>query len=93
MKLLCRSSSERRLGRIRVRIGVDAVITLLTSKIADRVAGIDESGTTSNLDDINHSIRRRNAPESERHLYNLDDVGHEISKSSLARKAYQQIND
>ena len=45
------------------------------------------------MDDINRSIRRHNAPEGERYLYNLDDVGNEISKSPLARKAYQRIND
>ena len=76
------------------KIGVDAVMTLLTKKVADRVAGIDEPGTTTgDMDDINHSIRRHNASEGKENLYTVGDVGNEIVNNSLATKAYQRIND
>ena len=75
-------------------VGVDIVMTLLTSKVANKVAGIDKPGTTTgDLDDINHSIRRHNAPEGRENLYTVEDVGNEIVNNSLATKAYQRIND
>ena len=89
------------LANLVATVSVDVVMTLLTSKVADKISsginktsGVEKPGTTTgDMDNINRSIRRHNAPEGERYLYNLDDVGNEISKSPLARKAYQRIND
>ena len=76
------------------KIGVDAVMTLLTKKVADRVAGVDEPGTTTgDMDDINHSIRTHNKPTNDRSPYTVEDIGNEITNNSVASKAYQRIND
>ena len=76
------------------KIGVDAVMTLLTKKVADRVAGVDEPGTTTgDIDEINYSIRKQNAPTNEQSIYDVENVGDEIVKNPLAKKAYQRINN
>ena len=40
-------SSERRLGRIRVRVSVSAIMILLTSKVDNKIVGIDDFETTT----------------------------------------------
>ena len=68
-------------------------MTLLTSKVAKKIAGIEELGTTTgDMDDINRSIRR-NRPTTEQTIYDVDDIRNEISKNPVARQAYQRIND
>ena len=88
------------------KIGVDAVMTLLTKKVADKIADTGKTSvdldapkkspdgsikTTGDMNEVNCSIRRNNAPRSGSGLYTEREVGEEISKSPVASKAYQRI--
>ena len=86
------------------KIGVDAVMTLLTKKVADKVADtgkktdtpkkLDDGSveTTGDMDEINRSIRRHNS-QTDRHPYTVEDVGNEIVDNSVATEAYKRITD
>ena len=49
--------------------------------------------TTSDMDDINRSIREYNAPANNKSPYTVEDVGNDITSNPVASKAYQRIND
>ena len=68
-------------------------MTLLTSKVASKIAGMEEPGTTTgDMDDVNRSIRRHN-PQTDRHPYTVEDVGKAINENPIASEAYQRITD
>ena len=64
-------------------------MTLLTKKIADKIAGIDEPGTTtSDIDEIDYLIGKKNPSDNSNQIHNVEDIGNEIVKNLLASKAY-----
>ena len=82
-------------------VSVDLLMTLLTSKVADKISsginktsGVEKPGTTTgDMDDINRSIRKRNPADNSNQIYSVEDIGNEIVKDSLATKAYERINN
>ncbi|MBW4536112.1 MAG: hypothetical protein KME09_19430 [Pleurocapsa minor HA4230-MV1] len=62
--------------------------------MADEICGVEKPKTTTgNMDEINYSIRKYNAPTNDIGPYTVETVGNEIRNNSVATKAYQRIND
>ena len=76
------------------KIGVDALMTLLTSKVAKKIAGMEEPGTTTgDMDDVNRSIRKTDPNDNSNQIYDIEDIGDEIVNNSIATEAYKRITD
>ena len=87
------------------KIGVDAVMTLLTKKVADKVADTGkktdaprklEDGsveTTGDIEQVNRSIRKRNPADNSNQIYGIEDIGNEVTSDPLATRAYNRITD